>query len=129
MNNCVQERDLIIKFEEDDPEVVNIESNDINVEMDSDINVTPPVEHSELLGLDYEDAGHTGFTPSRLNLLANVSPSVSNERLNVLVNVDNVASKMTLSDLQKRIIRSVDGEMPEDLQVGQYILEKVEEDE
>lgn len=127
MNKYCNNNDLIITFENESTEI-KIEEKETKIDMDGKLNITTPTNHNQLLGLDYEEAGHTGFTPSRLNLLADVESDVSNSRLNILVNVDDVASKMTLSDLQKRIIRSVNGVMPTDLQVGQYILEKIEEE-
>ena len=93
------------------------------VSFDEDINLEVKY-HNELQGLDYEEAGHTGFTPSRLSLLNNVGSDVTNQRLVVMANVDNVASKITANDLRKRMIRT-ESSIPNDLQVGQYLfLEK-----
>lgn len=118
-NVDIYDEDLIIKFEDEE---------DLDLSFDEDIKLEVKY-HNELEGLDYEEAGHTGFTPSRLSLLNDVSSNVTNERLVVMANVDNVASKMTASDLMKRMIRTA-SQVPSDLQIGQYLfLEKKEEEE
>ena len=113
-NNC--ENEIVITLEDAD---------DLNVNLNDRLNVITTHNHNELHNLDYENAGHTGFTPSRLNLLAGVENSVSNDRLVVIANVDNVASKITARQLQDRMIRTASS-IPNDLQEGQYLfLEKV----
>lgn len=121
--NCCDNDEIKITFEEVEDE------NPIHIDFNDRLNVIITHKHNELDNLDYEDAGHTGFTPSRLNLLANVGNSVNNERLVVMANVDNVASKITARQLQDRMIRTA-SEIPSDLQVGQYLfLEKQESQE
>lgn len=113
-NVDIYDEDLIIRFEDEE---------DLDLSFDEDINLEVKY-HNELQGLDYEEAGHTGFTPSRLSLLNNVGSDVTNQRLVVMANVDNVASKITANDLRKRMIRT-ESSIPNDLQVGQYLfLEK-----
>lgn len=121
--NCCDNDEIKITFEEVEDE------NPIHIDFNDRLNVIITHKHNELDNLDYEDAGHTGFTPSRLNLLANVGNSVTNDRLVVMANVDNVASKITARQLQDRIIRTA-SEIPNDLQEGQYLfLEKNENQE
>lgn len=117
------------------PEPIRIrleEPNPINVELEEsqpiDIDLTGKIvlkyvepDHPKLDHLDYEESGHTGFTPGRLNLLENVNVSTSNERLFVVANVNDKPSKISLRDVSKRIIRTAEN-VPDDLQVGQYLL-------
>lgn len=99
---------------------------DININLDDRLNVVSANHHYELLNLDYTEAGHTGFAPSRLNLMSNVASSVTNDRLVIMANVDDITSKITVSELMNRIIRPVDDDqLPSDLQKGQYILKKI----
>lgn len=121
--NCCDNDEIKITFEEVEDE------NPIHIDFNDRLNVIITHKHNELDNLDYENAGHTGFTPSRLSLLANVENSVTNDRLVVMANVDNVASKITARQLQDRMIRTA-SEIPSDLQVGQYLfLEKQESQE
>lgn len=112
------DEDIIIEVEQ--PEPIEIDLTDKIV-----LKYVEP-DHKKLDNLDYEQAGHTGFTPGRLNLLDNVSNDISNDRLHVVANVGDRPSKLTVTDLQKRIIRTSD-EIPNDLQVGQYLLLKKNE--
>ena len=122
--------EINVIFEDDDELQLDMNDDDeVNVDFNDRLNVIITHKHNELENLDYEEAGHTGFTPSRLNLLANVDNDVSNERLIVMANVDNVASKISVRQLQERMIRTA-SEIPSDLQIGQYLfLEKNEIEE
>ena len=101
------------------------EPEEIVIRLDNRLNIIVTHQHNELENLDYEVAGHTGFATSRLSLMNPISNDVSNDRLIIMANVDNVTSKISMSDLSKRIIKNVDGELPLDLQSGQYILKKI----
>ena len=101
------------------------EPEEIVIRLDNRLNIIVTHQHDELENLDYEVAGHTGFATSRLSLMQDVSSDVSNERLIIMANVDNVTSKISMADLKNRITKNVDGELPLNLQTGQYILKKI----
>ena len=110
-NRCCN--DIVIEFENEE---------ELNVDFTNETTISR--EHDKLLHLDYEEAGHTGFMPSRLSLLNNIDPSTTNNNINLLASVDDEPSKLNVDDLRKRIIRT-SNEVPTDLQVGQYLfLEK-----
>lgn len=119
--------DIIIRLEEtNNLSVVTDDGDDLSIDTKDTISVLEPRYHNELRGLDYEEAGHTGFMPSKLSLLDDIDASVSNDRISLLASVEGTPSKITVQELQARIIRTVD-EVPDDLQEGQYLFKKIEE--
>ena len=115
MNNCnccEDSNEIKITLEEESP---------IDINLDNRLSVVTTINHDELKHLDYEESGHTGFMPSKLSLLPDVSSSAENSRINIMANINDSPQKITISDLSKRIIRTIEGEMPSDIQVGQYI--------
>lgn len=128
-----------IRFNEDNIKVnvdkpkeiqVNIEKpNEIQFGLKERLNIIAPKYHNELLGLDYEHSGHTGFAsskdlenyvPKKLNLLNPLNSS--SDRNKVLLYVDNNGQdcNITMNDLLDKKIRTV-VEIPNDYQVGDYL--------
>lgn len=123
---------IVIHIEDIDPELkIELDDPDLKFNFDNTIQlkyIEP--DHRKLDNLDYERSGHTGFMPSRLSLLPDVSENTSNERL-VLSAFDNdneTAGKMTVSQLADRIIKTGSGQLPNNLQKGQYIFVEIEKE-
>lgn len=120
--NCCDDNEIKITLEEESPITATIEDNDdIDVNFNNKLNIILTRKHNELENLDYEESGHTGFMPSKLSLLPDVSSSAENSRINIMANINDNPQKITVSELSKRIIRTVEGEIPSDIQVGQYV--------
>lgn len=86
--------------------------------------------HPDLDNLDYEHSGHTGFMPAKLSLLPELPKSTPNERLSLSVfdKVTNETSTIDFEDLASRVIKTV-GEVPSDIQKGQYLFLQITEEE
>ena len=114
MNNCnccEDSNEIKITLEEESP---------IDINLDNRLNIVPIKNHDELAHLDYEESGHTGFTPSKLSLLPDADGNMKNDRLYVITNYNNQPTKITIRQLQDRMIRTA-SVMPNDLEVGQYL--------
>ena len=80
------------------------------------------LDHADLDNLDYEHSGHTGFMPSRVSILPDVSSDTPNERLVLPIYDQNgTASKITLGDLRDRMIKTINGVSNENMEKGQYL--------
>lgn len=106
--------DIVIEFENEE---------EIDVDFNDRLDISQ--NHNRLYNLDYEVSGHTGFMPSRLSLLNDVDPSINNNKVNLLASVENQPSKITIKELQDRIIRT-SNTVSDDLQVGQYLFKEIE---
>lgn len=89
------------------------------------------LDHDDLENLDYEHSGHTGFMPSKLNLLPELSKDVSNDRLKLSVfdSEGNDTSQISFKDLAGRIIKTTGKNLPTDLQEGQYLFVEIEKED
>ena len=124
MNNNM-EQDIIIRLENEEDMIINVENEEpININLDDRISIVQSFQHKDLIGLDYESSGHTGFTPSRLNTLPDLNKN--SNRMNVLVSVDDegTLSKISMKEMFGLFIRQ-GKEIPSDMQSGEYLfLEK-----
>lgn len=112
-----------------------------DVEFDAQINVIANVKkHKELLGLDYESSGHTGFAsesrvslleqkveetyvPKRLSLFPELSSNAERKRVTLFAEYEGESYKVSMDRLGTQI-KTVTNK-PSDMQVGDYIfLEK-----
>lgn len=125
-----------IRFNEDNIKVNIDKPNEIQVGLNDRLNIIAPTNHNELLGLDYEHSGHTGFAsskdlenyvPKKLSLLNPLNSS--SDRNKVLLYVDNNGQdcNITMNDLLDKKIRTV-VEIPNDYQVGDYLFLERKED-
>lgn len=78
-------------------------------------------------GISIDNSNRISVTAFNLNYMPNVAKTTSNNRINIISNVNNEVQKMTLNDVASRIIKTVD-EMPNDLEVGQYVFLNKEEE-
>lgn len=81
---------------------VDFEDEDLVVSMDDNIELEVKY-HRELEGLDYNEAGHTGFMPSRKENLEDVDSQASNDDVELFGNDGTKPSKISVTDLQDRI--------------------------
>lgn len=86
--------------------------------------------HPDLLNLDYEHSGHTGFMPSKPSLLPELPKDIPNERLSLSVydNETNESGKIEFNDFIGRVIKT-SSSVPADLQKGQFLFLQVNEEE
>lgn len=102
------------------------QKNNIYHSIGNRISVQKVERHNDLKNLDYESSGHTGFVPSKLSLINNNVTTSSDRRKVYLFADDNSnASKITLADIAKSVIRQSNF-IPDDLQDGQYLFLELE---
>lgn len=119
-----------IKFNNEDNIKVNIsDPKDIQVGLNDRLNITAPTNHNELLGLDYEHSGHTGFAsskdledyvPKKLSLLNPLNNVSDRNKVLLYVENDGQSCNITMNDLLSKKFRTV-VEIPNDYQVGDYL--------
>ena len=121
------EEDIIITLEDDSEVNLTISDEDnLNVNMSDRLTIVQPTHHNELIGLDYDSSGHTGFVPARLNAISPLNRNSS--RLTAMVYVDDngTDSKISMSEMFGLFLR-IGTTKPADMQAGEYLfLEKGE---
>ena len=137
-----KEEEIATELSKEEEIAVELEQeNDIDVNL-NEIRVVMPKYHNDLLGLDYEHSGHTGFAsegrlslleqkveeevvPKRLSLLPELSSNADRKRVTLYADYENQSYKVTMDKIGAQI-KTVQNR-PADMQVGDYIfLEKGE---
>lgn len=117
--------DIVIRLEDDSDVNITVEDDSrVLLNMSDRLTIVQPTQHSDLLGLDYESSGHTGFVPARLSTLPDLNKQ--HNRLNVLVYVDDngADAKISMREMFGLFVRT-GNEKPADMQAGEYLfLEK-----
>ena len=94
-----------IKIIFQEPETINIKTNEendkFNIDLKDKISFDIPVEHNNLLNLDYENSGHIGFASEKaLNELRELLENSSNEELEqIKIKIDNIEKMLASDDL------------------------------
>lgn len=115
------------------------QEDNVKININDKLNIIRPTNHNELMGLDYESSGHTGFAsskqveelnnnviPRRLSIFPKVENS--NRRMCMIYVDDNGKdSQISMSDMLSKIIRT-SNDIPQDLQVGEYLFLEKEND-
>ena len=122
-----QKQNVSLKLKEKTQTKLNLSSN---------ISIIPPTYHSELLGLDYESSGHTGFAskkelsllqPKRLNEISILPKEDDRSKAFIFVDNNGSDSKISIKDMLSTKIRTVK-ELPNDLQEEDYIFLEMKEE-
>lgn len=118
---------------ENSPEIgVKVRSDHLCVDLSQELSIIPPTRHSDLLGLDYEASGHTGFAsaealsvlvPKRLNVLPR--SALRNRDALVYVDNDGTPEHATMRGILDTKIRTATT-IPDDFQQGDYIFLEVQ---
>lgn len=112
----------------------SIKSEQMQIGVKEKIQLTIPTEHNKLLGLTYEESGHTGFASElALTQLENkvvpksltILPTAIGLTTQQYVYIDNngTPSKLSVKEINSKVLRTVDI-IPSDLEEGQYVLLK-----
>lgn len=135
------QQDIIIRFDKEQPINVKVENQkEITPNLEEKINVITSQNHKDLLGLDFESSGHTGFAsekqlnllkdstvPKRLNMLQDLDVKANKDKVYLYADNNGVDSKVSINSMLKAFIRK-DIEVPVDMQPGEYLfLEQKEE--
>ena len=127
--------EIIITLESNELDAT-LESNELDTNLDNKITILEPRQHSDLLGLDYESSGHTGFAsseqltllvPKRLSTLPNLSAIADRTKANVYVDNDGNDSKVAIATMLNYMLRKGDT-VPSDMQKGEYLFLEIKED-
>lgn len=124
--------EIKIRFKDENNNIrLRTEEDQIQLRTKESITLVVPTQHSQLLGLDYESSGHTGFASS-LDLKnyvpkdLSIIPQMEAVNRDGLLYVDNDGSPNTISinTLLDKKVRTVT-DYPDDFEVGDYIFQEV----
>lgn len=112
----------------------NTKKPSITASLDKRINVTAPVNHKDLLGLDYEHSGHIGFASEqrvsileknklskRLSVLSELPSTAENKDVYLYADYKDESYRISLNNISGGAnVRTVT-EVPDDIRVNDYI--------
>lgn len=115
----------------DEIEVI-ITEDEISLDLTDTIVVSP--YHHDMIGLDYESSGHTGFASSeqlntlnnevvkkQLSILPDTDLTRDRSRMSIYIDDDGTPTKASLSAILSKIIRTSETQ-PADMEVGEYLI-------
>lgn len=138
---------ICLNFKESPPIDLNIIENKICANLSNELNVISSQQHKDLLGLSFEESGHTGFASSKeLSILSlevqkiylevekkvpkelSVFPqsTLSNRDAKIYLDNNGTPEQTTIQSIIDLKMQTVK-EIPQDIRVGDYIYLEVKE--